>query len=255
MIQKVQRTASLITSLNTGNYTSVVNALVTVIDKAVAESVPVKQLINEGAKEPHVVAALAILITKFASMLTVGGNLKAGHEIEIAKMLVEEYPTMSLDDFNLMLSRGIRGRYGEIFRFDVAVIFGWAGQYMEEWAEEKERQLAKEKNKLIEPEPNVFARPDIDKEINELLDKLKDSKVSSVPQLSREEIWNEGKETPPKQKATSYNEEQGRREELLILHNKKIEYGRLYSDPNSFEGKLLPGSPSFGEWLLMDKSG
>lgn len=207
MILTEPKTASLITSLNTGNYSGVIKALESDLAFAVAKSVPTRQLINSGAKEPHLVATLAMLVTKYAEMLSVGGNLKAGHEIEIAKMLIEEYPTASLDDFQIMLSRGVRGRYGEIFRFDVAVIFGWMAAYMEEWAEEKERQLAKERGqqkttieeiKEVEPEK-------VDAMLNELLDKLKDNRegMKSMPQLTPKEIREDGQSAPPRKKAAA----------------------------------------------------
>lgn len=244
---------SLVTQINDGNLIGVIGGLESDFSKVVSQSIPTKQLINQGARANQIEAAIALLISKFAKMLSVGGNLKEGQSVEIAKMLLEEYPTMSLDDFNLMLSRGVRGRYGEIFRFDVAIIFGWAGQYMEEWAEEKERQLAKAKNKLYEkPEPNAIPRPDVDKEINELLEKLKDSKVNAVPKLTREEIRAEGRETPPRKKAAAYIPNP----ELIILHERKMQWIRECTESDGGDGwKLKEGSPTFEAWLEGYKGG
>lgn len=244
-----QKTASLITSLNTGNYATAIKALTSDLSVSVTQSTPTRQLINSGAKEPHLVATLAMIVTKYASMLTVGGNLKAGHEIEIAKMLIEEYPTASLDDFQIMFSRGVRGRYGEIFRFDVAVIFAWMSGYMEEWAEEKERQLAKERGQhktaieeIKEAEPEK-----VDAMLNELLGKLKEDKggMKSVPQLTKKEIREEGQSEPPRKKAAASAQylttpEQARLKDL------KIEWARLHTD--LYTGKVKEGSPSFQEW-------
>lgn len=191
-----QKTQSLITSLRTGNYKTAIESLQSTIDKSVSDSMPVKQLINSGAKESDLVAMVAILITKYASMLSVGGNIKVGHEIEIAKMLIEEYPLNSLDDFNIILSRGIRGKYGEIFRFDVAVIFSWALAYQNEWAEEKEKQLAKERSKLsemIEPKEGEWSQ-ETTKLVREFQEKLKDATMKSIPKLTQQEIKQEGQE-------------------------------------------------------------
>ena len=236
----------MITSLNTGNYAAVVTALTTAIEKAVAESIPVKQLINEGAKESHIVATVAALVSKYASMLTVGGNLKPGHEIEIAKMLIEDYPTMSLDDFNLMLSRGVRGRYGEIFRFDIAVIFAWAGQYLEEWADEKERQLRVEANKLYEkPEPNAIPRPDVDEKLNALLEELSQAPAHHVPRLTRDEIKQEGQSTPPRKKASTYTPNP----ENIKRLQAKSEWIKLYVESDGGDGfKIKEGAPRFETW-------
>lgn len=249
MIQTQNSNISLITQINSGNLLGAITALTSDLTKSVAESVPVKQLINHGAKVNQIEAALAILIAKFAKMLSVGGNLKEGHSIEIAKMLIEEYPTSSLDDFQIMLSRGVRGRYGEIFRFDVAVIFGWMSDYMEEWAEEKERQLAKEKGKQkttieefkeVEPEK-------VDAMLNELLSKLKDEKdgMKSVPQLTPQEIKKEGQIEPPRKKAHSYIPNPSN----VIMHHKKMEWIRLYTESDGGDGfKIKDGAPTFEEW-------
>jgi len=113
LIQRQASKLSKITQLNTGDYKTVLNALQPTIEKTVADSIPLKELINLGAKEPHMVTTIALLIRKYAEFLSVGGNLKPGQEVEISKMLLEEYPTASLDDFDLMLKRGVMGRYSE----------------------------------------------------------------------------------------------------------------------------------------------
>lgn len=241
---------SLITQINAGNLIGVIGGLHSDFTKVVGESIPVKQLINLGAYPNQIEASIALLISKFAKMLSVGGNLKEGQSVEIAKMLLEEYPTMSLDDFNLMLSRGVRGRYGEIFRFDVAVIFGWAGQYMEEWAEEKERQLAKLKSPPVEtewPESNAIPRPDIDEAINEFLNNLKDSKVKSMPSLTRDEIRQEGQSEPPRKKAIG---RPSTPEEYVRKWQLKQEWIKLFTESDGGDGfKVKEGSPSFEEWM------
>jgi len=189
------------------------------ISKAVSESKPVKQLQNEGYSVATIEGALSARILEAANMLHIGGNLASGEPIKIAQMLIQEYPTSSLEDFTLMLQRGIIGRYGKVYGFDISVVFGWMGMYMEEWAEEKERQLAKEKNKLYEqPEPNAIPRPDIDKLLNDFKETLRDSRVKSMPQLTTEEIRKEGQSTPPRKKASNYEPDPM----LILLHEKKM---------------------------------
>lgn len=188
------------------------------ISKAVSEGKPVRQLMNEGFPQKTIEGALAARILEASSMLHIGGNLNPQEPVKIAQMLIHEYPTSSIEDFTLMLQRGIIGRYGKVFGLDISVVFGWMAMYQDEWAEEKERQLAKEKNKTIEHEPNAFAPPDIDEEINQLLEKLKESKVTGVTRLTDEEIKEEGQSRPPKKKAASYEPDPV----LILIHEKKM---------------------------------
>ena len=239
-----QKTQSLITSLNTGNYIGAIKALTSDLGKSVAESTPIQQLINSGAKEPHLVATLAMLVTKYASMLTVGGNLKAGHEVEIAKMLIESYPTASLDDFKIMLSRGVRGRYGEIFRFDVAVIFSWMAEFQAEWAEENERRLAKESGKQKTAIEEIQDSPEADKILNGFLAELKEG-IKPVRPLTREEIKAEGKERAPIKKALNSSQFLTTAEQAAEKE-KRLQWMRECFDP--LTGKPREGWVRFEEW-------
>lgn len=106
---------------------------------------PVSDLIRGGAKKESIEACLSVQITKAASMLSVGGNLREGQALEIAIGLIADYPNESLEDFCLCLRRGIKGLYGDIFRFDVLVINGWMKAYLDEKYQVTEDQLMKEK--------------------------------------------------------------------------------------------------------------
>lgn len=159
---------------------------------------PVQVRVAKGESVRAIEQIVAILITKAASMLTVGGNLRPEHPIEIARMLLKEFPYCSLDDFKLLLQRGVMGRYGKILRFDVAVIFGWANAYMDEWAEEHERMLAKEKAKPIEILKNTT--PETEKLVDSFLEKLSDFK--KIPALTEDQIWEMGKERRAKRGVT-----------------------------------------------------
>lgn len=205
---------------------------------------------NEGYSHQTIEGALAARIVEASSMLHIGGNLGSGESIKIAKMLIQEYPTSSLEDFTLMLQRGIIGRYGKVFGFDISVVFGWMGYYMEDWAEEKERQLAKLKSPPVEierPESNAIPRPDIDETINELLNKLKDSKVKSMPSLTREEIRQEGQSEPPRKKAIA---RPSTPQEYVQKWQRKQEWIKLFTESDGGDGwKVKEGSPSFDTWM------
>ena len=83
-------------------------------------------------------------------MLTVGGNLREGQALEIAIQLIADYPNESLEDFCLMLRRGVKGAYvidgkSDIFRFDTLVINNWMKAYLDDKCQAAEEQLMKEK--------------------------------------------------------------------------------------------------------------
>lgn len=223
------------------------------ISKAVSVSKPVQQLINEGYSQQTIEGALAARITEAASMLHIGGNLASGESIKIAVMLISEYPTNSLEDFTLMLQRGIIGRYGKVFGFDISVVFGWMGMYLEEWAEEKERQLAKEKNKLsesIQPQPGQWS-PETEAMIKSFQGWLASTDQKyHVPQLTKQEIRKEGKSTPPQRKSMAYIPNP----ELVIQHQKKMQWINECTEPDGGDGwKMKEGALSFEEWMKTDK--
>lgn len=106
---------------------------------------PVSELIRSGAKKESIEACLALQIIKTSDMLTVGGNLRQGHAMEIAVGLIADYPNESLEDFCLCLRRGAKGLYGDIFRFDVAVINTWMKAYLDDKYQVMEDELMKSK--------------------------------------------------------------------------------------------------------------
>src|SRR5688572_23329291 len=115
---------SMLTALESKQYGLILNAL----PRSVADALvcpPVQELINCGAKVNDLEACLAVEIARVANMLTVGGNLRQGQSLEIARTLIADYPGESLQDFCLCLRKGTKGDYGDIFRFDVLVIHGW----------------------------------------------------------------------------------------------------------------------------------
>jgi hypothetical protein len=106
---------------------------------------PIQELIHQGVKTNDLEACLAVEIARAANMLTVGGNLRQGQSVEIARMLITDYPGESLQDFCLCLRKGIKGGYGDIYRFDVLVISEWFRKYLEEKYDVVERKLMTEK--------------------------------------------------------------------------------------------------------------
>jgi hypothetical protein len=181
----------------------------------VLESPPISALVNAGAEKTSIEAVLAIEITKASQMLTVGGNLRQGQSLEIAKDLIAQYPNESLEDFCYCLRNGTRGKYndaGKLFRFDSVVINEWFAKYLEEKYEAIESKLMKEKDQQY----NTY-RKDTDW-LQLLQDSLKVAEtqgMNGVPKLTDKEIRTEGQEKPKKQ---SYPSTSKSEIELRLLH-------------------------------------
>lgn len=215
------------------------------------QSPPVRQLINCGADVKGIEQVLAVMVLKYAKMLHIGGTIGTDEPLTIAKMLIQEYPLNSLDDFNVMFMRGVMGRYGKVMGFDISVIFGWALMFQDEWASEREKLM----DKPVEPEPAEKPevpqkKIDVDKLLAEHLETLRDTKMKGVPKLTPQEIKQEGQSEPPRKKAatlppTDYEY----RAKLERMHKLKIEYGRLYTESTRTGFKVKEGAPSFEEYI------
>ncbi len=204
--------------------------------KDVIDSPSFNQLIHSGANVKETQQLLAVLISKYANMLTVGGNLHPEHPLQYAKEILEDWSTMSLDDFNILLSRGVKGRYnepGKLFRFDISVIYEWIAAYQDEFWEVKESQL-KQKSAL-EMIP--------DEKLVEIQEAIKQSEgIKPILPLTEKDIRLEGQEKPKKPAYHQPDISFARTQEL------RMEYGRTCRDLHT--GKPLPGKPeTFEEYL------
>jgi hypothetical protein len=218
----------------------------------------VSSLIRSGAKPQMVEACLAAEIMKTSNALTVGGNLRQGQALEIAVGLIRDYPNESLEDFCLCLRRGLKGIYGDVFRFDVLVINGWFQKYLEEKYHAIETNLMREKDKPYEP-----IVPNTEIQDNTLTDEVKRQKEKErlkawleairpvdekkIPPLTAKDIELEGKEKPKANfhPVTTVSQ--------AIKHALHLEYARRNYDPVTGDKKLnwMPEE----EWLssLSDK--
>lgn len=221
----------------------VIASLGNTIEKAMPSS-PVMNLINQGAEKRHIISIVAVLVLKYARLLTCSGNLQEGHALTIAEALVEEYPYQSLTDFNIMLLRGTRSRYGVPYRFDISVCFDWMNKYIDEYYEECERivkvgKVAEKVTKLPDLSPEASER--VDQLLNKFLFDLEKTEAKVKP-ITVQDIRKEGKEKKQRQ-GTSYLPNP----ELVVMQEMKLKYARLHTDLRT--GKVKEGSPSFDDWL------
>lgn len=211
----------------------------------------VSALIHSGVKKNMVEACLAAEIMRVANMLTVGGNLKEGQALEVAIQLLSDFPNEALEDFCLCLRRGIKGIYGQIFRFDVLVINEWFQKYLDEKYKAIENKLMDEKDKIYEPlVPNMTPAETLTDEVRRQKEKERldawlaavravDTRV--IPPLSESDIKQEGQVKPKANFHPVTTLSQAQKHEL------HLEYVRRNHD--KYTADKLPGWMPEQEWI------
>lgn len=110
--------------------------------------------------------------------------------------------------------------------------------------QEKPKEEAKEE-KPIESVPYEVHQKRLQEWLNSI---AKLPEVKRVPKLTSKEIMEEG-QWEPKQKPTYHRDPME-----IIRHEYKIKYAREFSDPLSYEGRLLPGAPDFETWMQEERA-
>jgi hypothetical protein len=232
-----QNSQTFIQTLNNPNsHGAILKAFKTTI-KEIRESYPSRELINRGANKGHLEALVSVMVMRAASFISTGGNLREGQALIIAQNILNDYPLLSLEDINLLLLNGVKGKYGPIYRMDISVIYDWIRAFEEEKAEDREVVIKKEEKTQEAGE----ITPQTQEMIDNFLKNLKGPQ--SVPNVSRLEIANAKEPLKPKSLSTNYvfNPDADRLIEL------KIQYGRLHADP--YTGRTKEGHPTFQEFL------
>ncbi|GIV35439.1 MAG: hypothetical protein KatS3mg031_2974 [Chitinophagales bacterium] len=226
----------LVELINNNSHAEVIKSLADDIHENV-EKRPVQSLINNGCKKSAIENILAVIILKYASMLNVGNNLKHGQALEIAKALLQEFPLESLDNFKLAFQYGVRAKYGQIFRFDIAVAFEWVRKYLDDYYEYREQWNREKYNKQQEEVPNETAKKYIEQWLKVI---SADKPVTPLCELA---------------------DETGRKKAVSAGYKPDLEYAvkaelrrqwmRESFDPHT--GRPRANALSFEEWLLRRK--
>lgn len=172
-----------------------------VIDTGTPISVMIRTTGALGVKQ-----SLDILITRllhsFNLNLTI--NEKSIQIPMIVNDLIERYPNETIEDFAYIFKQARQGAYGQVFRIDSAVIFGWVTQHIEDKYKVKEARLMAEKDrpyeildthkdgKKIEPIPISEAST----YLKQLLSNIESVETKAIPPLTSEQVRQEGKEKP-----------------------------------------------------------
>lgn len=112
-------------------------------------------------------------------------------------------------------------------------------------------QLQQEPVKEQTEEEKVIESVDYETHQKRLADWLKSvaeiPDIKKVPKLTSKQIQEEG-QWEPKRNANFH------RDPLeIIRHEYKIKYAREFSDPLSYEGRLIPGAPNFEDWMQSER--
>jgi len=243
-LQKISLTATA-QALSEGRNDVVSKLLPTKIEQAIHE--PKLFEMVQATNETSVLRQLEYELIILASLMSVGGNLNKAQVPFIARQLYDLYPKESLADFKICFERGAMGHYGDIQRLDGITLRGWIDTYMEEKYQVLEDTLMREKDEIYAKVDHSKPLIDVDKLLNDYKLEIKGTPGNARIDLTEKEIKEEGQERPKKQIYRSDPNE-------VLRHEYKIKYARLFSDPLSHSGKLIPGAPDFETWMQDQRS-
>lgn len=172
------------------------------IKKIIKEAVPMIEL-KRVVGSRQVAVALDIQLTRLVGNLNLKWSLNDAQIKTIVEDLMDKYPNECLEDFILCFKKARMGEYGELIRLDSPIVFSWMQLYLDEKYKAVEDDLLKQKDeyyKTIIPDEKSIDRL---QEWKEVINKAEGFK--NIPQLTEEEINEEGKEKP-KRKVYHYNE-------------------------------------------------
>lgn len=240
---RLTTTKNCVALLKAHQFDAIIGDLKHSIPEAI-DSMPMREIIVYGASKSEIEGIVAILVLKASHRLSVGGNLKQGAAAEIAREIVTDYPLLSLDDLNILLTNGCKGRYGQIFRFDLSVIYDWIRNYEDEKAIFIEDKIKPEKVQEIAPNAREMS-PETQELVNGFMRKLlEEGGMRHVSPVDYEDLMSAKK--PLKKKSISQGVRYASWDELENLEY-KLQWARECTD--IYTGNLKPGMPTYSEWL------
>lgn len=172
-------------------------------------------------------------LVKNASLLNIDQRLTIqSHQLpEISQMIYDDWKTLSLEDISLALRRLVRGHYGEIFRFDAAVITKALQSYSEELATLQEMGLQEQKKEYQEIDYPAFYKR-LQEERNRLDEESKRKRESRIQELTARGQSSKYQTGP----------------EELALKQLRIEWSLKYHYP-----ELLPPNNKKPDWISFEE--
>lgn len=145
-------------------------------------------------------------VMDLALNLNLGNTVNDFQVKNIVEDLLHEFPNESIEDFMLVFKNARHGHYGTIYRLDIAVIFQWVRQHLDEKYIVLEDNLMNEKENeyrsykfegIQQPNPDGTKPPiDVDKLLSEYLESIKRVQMKVPAPLTQKQIAEEGGERP-----------------------------------------------------------
>lgn len=168
------------------------------IEKIVDKAIPISVLkVAIGRRD--IAIAMDVNLTMLVGSLNLKWNMNDSQIKILVEDLIDKYPNESLEDFILVFKRARQGEFGELYRLDTAIVFGWMEKHLEEKYQVIESKLMSEK----ENQYNVKPEPGGKDWLKLWLDEVEKSPKKGTAPLSREDVLREGQKDPLKRSVTS----------------------------------------------------
>lgn len=221
-----QRSTDLIATVsNFETYTSLERSLS--VKKIIETALPISEIkrsLPPGEIEKSIDIALTRLVESLNLKYTMNGN-----QIKIlVEDLVDRFKNESIEDFILVFKNARQGQYGEIYRLDSAVVFGWMEQYLDEKYQALEDKLVKEKEQF-NTVPQTITEEVKEQQIKDRLRQWHESivataEVKKASPLTALEVRQEGQERP---KPVTYVVSEHEKLRLMNEHENKLRNARI----------------------------
>lgn len=170
-------------------------------------------MLKKIVEPKEIKSVLDLAVMDLALNLNLGNTVNDFQVKNIVEDLLHEFPNESIEDFLLVFKNARHGHYGTIYRLDIAVIFQWVRQHLEEKYIVLEDNLMNEKENEYrsykfegkqQPNPDgSMPSIDVDKLLAEYLESIKRVQMKVPMPLTKKQIIEEGGEKPKAKKYVS----------------------------------------------------
>lgn len=99
---------------------------------------------------------VVLALTNVRNAINVQSNMDQRQIAECAIEIVKDYPDMTIEDLNTCLNNGRKSKYGDIYRLDMSVIFGWIERFNQSNATSPD---GTDYSKLLGYRPDLHGKP------------------------------------------------------------------------------------------------
>lgn len=184
--------------------------------------------VKRNVEPGDVERSIDIALTRLNESLNLKWKLNSGQIETLVNDLVDKYPHETVEDFILLFRKARQNEFGEIYRLDSAVIFGWMEYYLEEKYSIWDKQLDNEKQEYHKL-PDKIAETDRLKQWKASIDAIE---TKTILPLTDKEVLTEGQERPKKERYPSTSESE------VLKKERHIEWIRKNFDART--GEKLP---------------